>query len=172
MMDGTYIRLTPLSSSHLTLTREWANDPNLMRLLDRARPVMEQEHEAWYAQLHTHKDQVHFAIETQKDSIHIGNVWLVDIDSRHHRAELRIVMGNTQYHGKGFGTEAIQLLCDYAFRRLNLHKIYAYVLSINPPARHAFEKASFKLEGELRADRWLDDRYIDVFLMGRLRDES
>jgi len=70
--------------------------------------------------------------------------------------------------GKGAGTEAISRLCDYAFERLNLHKVYAYVLAINPRARRSFEKAGFVVEGTLREDRWTGESFTDVYLLAKL----
>lgn len=168
-MTGHTIVLRPLERRHLEQTRAWANDPELMRLLDRARPVSDAEHERWFAALEGRTDCVHFAIETLSEARHIGNVWLSDIDARHRRAELRILIGGRADQGRGAGTEAISLACGYGFERLNLHKVYAYVLGINGRARHAFEKAGFVLEGTLREDRWVDDRYTDVYLLGKLR---
>ncbi len=156
------VSLRPLELRHLEKTREWANDPELMRLLNRAQPVSETEHAAWFASLKERSDCRYFAIES--DGVHVGNVWLWDIDPRHRRAELRIVMGS-DYTGKGAGTEAITRLCDYAFHQLNLHKVYAYVLAINPRARRGFEKAGFVLEGTLREDRWTGDAFVDVYLL-------
>jgi RimJ/RimL family protein N-acetyltransferase len=169
MITGDSIRLAPFERRHLDATRVWVNDPGLARLLDRARPVSDLEHEQWFKRLQERDDCVFFAIETPDGDAHIGNVWLWDIDWRHRRAELRILIGSTAHHGKGAGTEAISLLCGYAFDRLNLHKIYAYVLSINERARRAFERAGFSLEGTLREDRWADAGYIDVYLLGKLR---
>jgi RimJ/RimL family protein N-acetyltransferase len=74
--------------------------------------------------------------------------------------------------GKGAGTEAISRLCDYAFDQLNLHKVYAYVLAINPRARRSFEKAGFVLEGTLREDRWTGEEFTDVYLLARLFPRS
>jgi diamine N-acetyltransferase len=166
MVGGQSVVLRPFERRHLERTRQWANDPELARLLDRARPVAELEHEQWFSQLHTKTDCLYFAIEVGEQ--HIGNVWLWGIDWRHRKAELRIVIGDCKCQGRGMGTEAINLMCAYAAARLNLHKIFAYVLSTNPRARRAFEKAGFLLEGTLGEDRWSEDRYIDVYLLGRI----
>ena len=160
------VRLRPLERRHLEKTLEWANDPELMRLLNRAHTVSRDEHEQWFDALQKREDCRYFAIESV-DGTHLGDVWLWDIDSRHRRAELRIVMG-LDSTGKGAGTEAISQLCDYAFERLNLHKVYAYVLAINPRARRSFEKAGFVLEGLLREDRWTGESFVDVHLLGKL----
>lgn len=169
MISGQTISLRLLERRHLEQTRAWANDPELSRLLDRARPVSNVEHEQWFAALKQHPDCLYFAIEINSDARHVGNVWLWGIDWRHRRAELRIMVGAVDYLSRGIGTEAISLLCAYAFERLNLHKIYAYVLALNPRARRAFEKAGFALEGTLREDRWTGEGYGDVYLLGRLR---
>jgi len=162
------VRLRPLEPGHREKTREWANDPELMRLLNRDRPVSQGEHEQWFATLKERKDCTYFAIETVPDGIHVGNIWLWNIEPRHRRAEVRIVIG-TDYTGQGVGTQAIVGLCDYAFEQLELHKLYAYVLAINPRARRAFEKAGFLLEGTLCEDRWTGDGFVDVYLFGKLR---
>ncbi|HSE17292.1 MAG TPA: GNAT family N-acetyltransferase [Pyrinomonadaceae bacterium] len=164
------VRLCPLEQRHLEKTLEWANDPELMRLLNRAHTVSREEHEQWFAEIQKREDCCYFAIETVEGK-HFGNVWLWDIDSRHRRAELRIVM-DLEHAGKGAGTEAISRACDYAFEQLNLNKVYAYVLAINPRARRSFEKAGFALEGTLREDRWTGDIFTDVYLLGRLNHGS
>jgi UDP-4-amino-4,6-dideoxy-N-acetyl-beta-L-altrosamine N-acetyltransferase len=169
MITGETISLRPLELRHLEKTREWANDPELMRLLNRALPISDGEHKQWFASLKERKDCIYFAIETNAQAVHVGNIWLWNIDPRHRHAELRIVIGNDTYTGKGAGTEAITRLCHYAFEQLNLHKIYAHVLAINPRARRAFEKAGFVLEGTLRDDRWTGESYTDVYLLGTLR---
>jgi RimJ/RimL family protein N-acetyltransferase len=169
MLAGSSVALRPLDRRHLEQTRVWANNLDLARLLDRARPVSDAEHERWFTALAAQTDAVYFAIETGAEGRHVGNVWLWGIDARHHKAEVRIVLGEPTQQGRGLGSEALQLLCVYAFERLNLRRLYAYVLGTNPRARRAFEKAGFQTEGVLREDRWVGDRYADVFLLGRLR---
>ncbi len=168
MIPGKKISLRPLDRSHLDSTRAWANDPELMRLLGRALPVSEAEHEKWFASLSERTDCKYFAIETTREGKHIGNVWLWEIDSRHRRAEVRIMIGDRNYHGSGAGTEAISLISEFAFKTLHLHKVRAYVLAINPRARAAFTKAGFLVEGVLREDRMIDDAFTDVYLLGNI----
>lgn len=170
MITGDTISLKPLERRHLDATRAWANDPELARVLDRARPVSEVEHERWFAALHERAGCVYFAVETNEDGRHVGNVWLWDIDTRHRKAEVRIVIGAGGAQNRGVGTEALRLVSGYARERLNLHKLYAYVLGINPRAVRAFEKSGFHVEGILKADRWAGAGYVDVYLLGKLLD--
>lgn len=166
ILIGNNVTLRPFDRRHAEQTRVWVNDPALACLLDRSRPVSDADHDQWFASITGRDDCVFFAIETNGE--HAGNVWLWGIDARHRKAEVRILIGPNEHHGKGLGSTSIALIADYARDRLNLHRLYAYVLSINPRARRAFEKAGFALEGILRQDRWVGDRFADVFLLGRM----
>lgn len=168
IVRGRVVNLVPLDRRHMARTRTWANDPEIMFLMGRARPVSEDEHEAFFTNVIERDGSAFFAIERADTAIHIGNAWLWSIDARHRKAELRIVIGDAAARGKGAGAEAIELLCSHGFERLQLHRIYAYVLATNPVAKRAFEAAGFSEEGTLRDDRWADDRFVDAYLMARL----
>jgi len=150
--------------THVERTRQWMNDPVLMRVLDRVHVITAEEHEAWFQGLASRHDCMYFAIELAADCRHIGNVWLWAIDERHRRAEVRIVIGDPDATGHGWGTDALRMVVEEAFRRMALHKLYAYVLAINPRAERAFVNAGFTQVGRLRDDRWSDDRFVDVLV--------
>lgn len=169
-LRGPSVSLVPLDRRHLDRTREWANDPELMRLLDRARTVSPDEHERWFAAIGAASDRLFMAIEHTEAGRHVGNVWLWDIDERHRKAEIRIVVGDASFSGHGLGTEAIDLLSRYAFDNLRLHRVYAYVLAFNERARRAFEKAGFIVEGVLKEDRLSAGRRVDVYVLGRVAE--
>ena len=160
--------LVALDRVHLAQTRAWANDPEIMRLMNRDRPVADSEHESWFASIQQRDDCAFFAIEIDGPVAHVGNVWLWAIEPRHRKAELRVVIGNAAARGRGVGSEAIDQLCRYGFERLGLHRIYAYVLAINSPGRRAFERAGFRLEGTLQDDRWTGNGFADTYLLARL----
>jgi len=163
------IVLSALEPRHRERTLEWTNDPDLASLLNRARVVGAEEHRRWFQALPGRADVKMFAIEVGPARRHIGNVWLADISARHRKAEVRIVIGDRDALNRGAGTEAIRQLTDHAFDALGLQRAYAYVLDSNPRARRAFEKAGFVLEGTLARDRWIGDRFADVFLLARLK---
>ena len=150
-------------------TMRWANDSELVRLLDRAGPVSSDEHEQWFAGLNGRSEtELHFAIETDDGEQHVGNIWLRNIDARHRKAEVSVVIGESDSLSKGIGTEAIRLLADHAFQVLELNRLYAHVLGFNIRAKTAFERSGFELEGILRSDRRTLDGFTDVFLLSRL----
>ena len=171
MIRGDHVMLGPLDQAYADRTRHWMNDPELAGLLGRARPVTDLEHSRWLAAVGGSADCVFFAILTTAGNAHVGNVWLWNIEARHGKAEVRIVLGGSEHTGKGLGSEALRLIAAYAFEFLNLRKLTAFVLDANPRARRAFEKAGFATEAVLRADRWVGDHYGDVYLLARFREE-
>lgn len=162
------VRLVPLGAAHKDNMRRWSNDPEIARLMGRGEPVSVAEHDVYYAAIAHRDDCAFFAVELVDSGAHIGNVWFWGIDRRHRKAELRVVIGDPAARGKGIGAEAIDLLCVHGFEVLKLHRIYAYVLSINPAAKRAFIAAGFSDEGILRGDRWSVDRFVDCCLLARL----
>ena len=162
------VALVPFGRQHLAQTLQWTNDQELKRLLDRRRHVTADEHERWFTSLSSRQDTVYFAIEDE--ARHIGNVWLADIDSRHRKAEVRIVLA-PEAANRGCGSRAIELVAVRAFGHMNLHRLYAFVLAFNPRGRRAFEKAGFALEGTLREDRFDGSGFVDAFVLGRINNE-
>ncbi|MBX9967598.1 GNAT family N-acetyltransferase [Priestia aryabhattai] len=54
------------------------------------------------------------------------------------------------HNGKGYATEAVKALVDYAFEELHLHRIEAGVMPRNLPSQRVLEKAGFHREGIAR----------------------
>ncbi len=77
----------------------------------------------------------------------IGLIDLFDFDPKNKRAGMGIVVLNEDQRNKGAGSEAIALLCDYAFSTLGLHQIFANVTVDNSPSQHLFEKMGFVKAG-------------------------
>jgi len=88
-----------------------------------------------------------FAIVLKVGDRHIGNIKLGPINMIHRFADIGIIIGEKDCWGKGYGTEAIRLIVEYAFNALNLHKVTAGFYEPNIQSIKAFEKAGFSQEG-------------------------
>ena len=89
------------------------------------------------------------ALDT-KDNIHIGNVMYYDYSISNKQTELGIMIGDKNYWGKGYGTEAVQLLLEYLFSVLNLKRVYLHTLSWNYRAQASFIRAGFNVVRSVR----------------------
>ena len=125
--------------------------------MDRKQPVTPVEHEAWFASLARRADCAYFAIETVDGGMHIGNVWLWEIDRRHRKAELRVVVGDTGARGQGLGAEAIDLLCRYGFDQVGPAPHLRLRAGHQSRGRRAFERAGFTSKGRCATTdgRWI-----------------
>jgi len=77
----------------------------------------------------------------------IGLIDLFDFDPQHKRAGVGIVILETAAREQGFGSEALEVLCNYAFSILDLKQLYANILESNTRGLHVFKKLGFKIVG-------------------------
>jgi len=85
--------------------------------------------------------------------------------------ELRIIIHDPSTLGKGVGTEATALLCDYAFRRLNAHRVWLGVNADNLAAYKCYKRVGFVEEGRLRDELYVQGKYRDAIRMSVLEHE-
>ena len=105
------------------------------------------------------------------DGAVLGESVINEIDWEARSANFRIALFCPEARDRGLGSWATALTRDLAFEGLGLHRLELDVFSINPRARHVYEKAGFKVEGVLRDAIWLGDGYCDDVLMAILEDE-
>jgi RimJ/RimL family protein N-acetyltransferase len=101
----------------------------------------------------------------------IGEVRLDRVDLNDRRASLAIGIFDGHCLGRGFGTEAIRLVLDFAFERLNLHRISVRVLAYNHRAIRAYQKCGFVIEGREREAAFVNGEWHDDIMMGLLNHE-
>ncbi len=171
-LERQSVTLRPLERTDIERWRLWVNDPEIAGLLDRVLPVSQPEHERFFEiAVIGNPHAIWFALESPAGD-YIGNVWLWDVDSRHRRAEVRVLIGERSSWGTGAGTEALQILSDYAFQKLGIHKLYAYVHARNPRAVRAFEKAGYVQEARLRREAFWDGEFDDVLRFARWASDN
>lgn len=82
-----------------------------------------------------------------------------------------IYLGEKDYWGRGYATDAMRTICRYGFEKMRLHKITLTVVTENHSARRVYEKVGFVTEGRLRQVFRRDGRWYDMFTMGLLEGE-
>lgn len=106
--------------------------------------------------------QARFVIETKEGAA--GMIDLADYDPINSRAEVCIgILGN--YQNKGIATRALNILCQYAKKRLHLHQLYSYIPAWNEKSRKLFEKAGFTESATLKDWQRKENGFCDVLIV-------
>jgi RimJ/RimL family protein N-acetyltransferase len=170
-LDGRRIYLRPIDMNDMEMFFCWFNDPKLRRFLLLPFPTTRMAEKEFIANVTKLKDGVVLSIILKKGDRLIGNVSLFKIDLVSRKAELGVAMADLSMVQKGFGTEAMDLVLEYAFRTLNLHRVWLNVHDFNFRAKKAYRRLGFVEEGRLRESYYCDGEYHDDVQMGILRDE-
>jgi ribosomal-protein-alanine N-acetyltransferase len=123
---------------------------------------------AWIS---THQDgyaarrEITFAVALRETDEIVGTVSLLDISEKHARAELGYWTG-VEYWGRGYCTEAVIGLTQFAKEHLGVTKIVARCSADNTASARVMEKAGLIKEGFLAKHVFMHGKYEDVLLYG------
>jgi RimJ/RimL family protein N-acetyltransferase len=175
MLKGDKVILRPMRREYLEKYFEYLNDVEL-QLLASDRVPMPTEPERLAAMFEHHlatpQDQfIWFGIEVQGGKF-IGQCILRNFDQAARTCELGITIGDRDFHGRGYGRDAVRLLTKYAFRLLNIRKVYLTTNGTNERAQKAFAASGFEEEARLRNHIWLDGKYDDLVYMAAFREDA
>jgi ribosomal-protein-alanine N-acetyltransferase len=149
---------------------QWMNDPEVTRFLEsRFFPQSVEGLRQYVNERLGDRNNVFLAIVLRDGHRHIGNIKLGPIDWIHRRGDIGLLIGEKDCWGRGYATEAIRLLTDYAFGTLNLRKLTAGAYAANEGSARAFEKVGFTREGLLKAHSFCQGTYVDLILLGLVR---
>jgi len=91
-----------------------------------------------------------FSVRALADDQVIGEI-VLDVSSWNARnGFVGISIGERENWGKGLGTEAVRLLCRYAFDELNLHRVALSTYAINERGVRLYARVGFKIVGDAR----------------------
>lgn len=109
-----------------------------------------------------------FGIEVEQDFV--GICGLKGINNINRTAELFIYLDSNQ-QGKGIASLSVVKLLDFGFCSLNLNRIFLQVQEDNTKAINLYTKNKFVVEGELRKAVFKNNKYINVIVMGILKED-
>jgi len=171
IMIGNQVYLRILELSDIVTTQRWINDPEISEIMGYLPVKSLKQQEQWYQTLVNDNTRYVFAICLREKDQHIGNVALGNIDYVNRNAMFSIFIYDKQYRGRGLGLEATHLILDFAFDRLNLHKVYLRTSEEFAAAIKMYEKMGFVKEGVMREQSYFAGKYRDKILYSMLENE-
>jgi RimJ/RimL family protein N-acetyltransferase len=173
LFRGKLVRLAAPQPDDWELKVRWYEDSEFLRLIDSeaVRPKSADELKADSEQ-HTRGPAIFsFHVRTLEDDRFIGFINIHRIEWNNASGWLGMGIGDRDYWDRGYGSDALNLILNYAFNELNLYRLGLTVFEYNERAKHVYEKAGFVEEGVQRAALNRDGRRYDVTFMGLLAEE-
>jgi RimJ/RimL family protein N-acetyltransferase len=167
------IQLVPIEVDHLDEIMKNFNDPELRRFLGGFIPYSRLQEEEWIESMQMEmkkRSNFTFAIERLPKKQFIGTAALHNIDWLSRSCTFGIAIHAAENWGKGFGTQAIELALEFAWKSLNLRRIELSVHEYNERAKHVYEKLGFVEYGKAHQKYFIDGKYVNTYYMELLRD--
>lgn len=168
MYYGEKVCLRAYKEEDIQVATSFINDKELKKFLvtNVPFPTSSWEEEEWVKSQRSNKNgEYNFAIEDIKTKKYIGGCGIQNVNWLARVATVGIMIGNKDYWGKGYGTDAMKVLMKFIFEDMNIRKIRLSTFSFNLRAQKSYEKCGFQVEGILKDEIFKEGKYYDEIIM-------
>lgn len=171
-ISGEHVCLRAIEPEDLDLLYRIENDPALWEISNFTVPysrfALKQYIENSQNDVYADK-QIRLMIICRSDQEVLGTIDITDFVPLHSRAAVGIAMLNEHRH-KGYGKEALDLLCSYAFDFLQFKQLYAQIPADNEVSLAVFASCGFVRSGILKDWLLVEGQYKDAIMMQRINN--
>lgn len=168
---GTHVYLRPIEQADLPQLYVWCNDPETRGLTGEVFPTSQAGMAEYLTKTQADSSRLWLGIVLQADDRLIGETGLLRMFPAWRTTDLSIIIGDKAGRGKGYGSEAMDLLLDYTFGHLNFHRVAIGVVATNERALRFYRRCGFRQEGVQRDSYYYAHTYQDFVMMSLLEDE-
>lgn len=172
VLTGELVDLRRHAPQNVAAFRRWYADPEIARLARyQQTPMRPEEIERFFAARVVGPGALAMAVHERSTGRLIGSCAFSQLDGDNGSALYHITIGEPDAWGRGYGTEATQLMIDHGFGSLGLHRIALFVFEFNERAIRAYRRCGFVVEGRSRESIWRDGRWWDELAMSILESD-
>jgi RimJ/RimL family protein N-acetyltransferase len=169
LLEGKNVNLRVMEKEDLPLFVEWFNKPEVFGEYN---PLLQMSKTEVEKILDNPSGLQPFIIE-KKDGSKIGfiahfHVLHLGTGTKQLEIGYSLVPGE---RGKGYGTEALEIMVDYLFLSKDIMRIQAQTDQRNAASQKVLEKAGFKKEGILRKNFFMRGEWTDDYIYSIIREE-
>lgn len=161
MLKGERVRLRRVEPDDHPDILRWQNEPEVARWMNYDRVFSLADVRA--SEARAIEEGHPFIVEVEGRGI--GRIGLNNIRPRDRIASLYIFIGEPDAWGQGYGLEALWVLLDFGFTRLNLRKIELWMLAGNERAARLYKTAGFVEDARVPERSFLDGEYVDQVIL-------
>lgn len=172
-LTGTAIQIRALEPEDLDFLYHIENDTEIWEVSGTQTPYSKKVLRDYLSMAHRdiyEVKQLRMAICDSKAQC-LGLVDLYDFDPINKRAGVGIVISGGDSRNKGYGTEALRLICEYAFGVLDLHQLYAGIGAGNLPSLRLFTKLGFVQTGVKKDWNRTTSGFQDEVFVQKIRED-
>ena len=166
------VYLRALEPEDYLITYEWRKDEEIQNLVGGHKCFVSKEKERlWVLNTITDNSRIVLGICLKENNKLIGTVNIQDIDWINRSAHVPIQIGDKQYWGGGYASEARILALKFAFEERGMHRIWAVVLEHNIASLKMHERLGFVKEGILRDSVYKNGKFYNQIYLGLLKED-
>jgi RimJ/RimL family protein N-acetyltransferase len=169
---GKSVYLRSVEMSDASIIQRWHNDPELRKC---ARcgglpvTIMGEKKDIKIAR--DSDDEAYLMIVKKLGDQPIGFIRVNWLTNPSRNVWLRIIIGDKKSWGKHYAGNALQLVLEWLFNELNIHRISLETYATNKRALKFFKKVGFRQEGIAREAHFSDGDFYDIICFGLLKKE-
>jgi len=173
-MIGKKVKLRALEPDDVGILYQWENDHTLWHLSNTLAPMSRFHLEQFVLSagqdiFATKQLRLMIDLVTPKNGVRtIGSIDLFEFEPAHRRAGVGILVHN-DFRGKGYASEALEILTSYAKDTLQLHQLYTNISPDNIQSIRLFESKGFMFAGTKKdwnriRNAWHDENMYQIIL--------
>ncbi|MBI5957694.1 MAG: GNAT family N-acetyltransferase [Chloroflexi bacterium] len=176
MLEGLLVDLVPYGDRYLEQEHRWLNSEAwFWAAVGDRRLITESTLKRWREenaerQGSQPRTRVMWGVQT-KDGKPLGDIAMNWVVPHCRLSMLGAAIGEPEYWGGGYGTDALLLITDYAFDWLDMHKLWLSTMGLNVRVQRQMAKVGYKLESRRRQAFRADGQWVDELSYGLLREE-
>ncbi len=163
---GSKIILRRLKREDLKKSIAWLKDTEINKFLNSSlKDITRKQEIEWFNYINKSENDLVFAIIVKENGKFIGNCGLLKINFGDKSCEFGIFIGEKDYWGKGFGTDAIKTLIKFATEELKLNILRLNVYEYNYRAIKVYKKCGFVISCICDEKHFYNGKYWNTYLM-------
>ncbi len=167
VLIGEKVTLRPPDDSDAQRFVDWFADLDVTRYLARRAGIGLLQEQGHLKKVGESTTDILWVLQAEGHPIGATGIHGIDWINAH--ATTGTVIGDKNAWRKGYGSEAMRLRTEYAFRQLNLHKLSSSAFFDNEPSRRALAKAGYTQTGVEREHIFREGRWHDHWTCEILR---
>jgi len=166
------VYLEKISSKHINEGwLEWASNNSNARVLNERPYKYNKKQLLKYLKDLKKKNDLMFAVRLKKNKTYIGNIRISDIDHYNKRCGYGRLLGNIDYRSKGYGLLFLYKICEVAFGKLKMNKIFSPCYADNHRSLASNLEFGMRISGYFKNHVRKYDKYKDVYYLELTKEE-